>query len=269
MKADFIIVGVMKSGTTTLADYCTHHPSIGIPKKEIHFFDYDRNYSQGESWYSSHLEACRTGTTRILGEKTPYSFYRYTAERIYNYRQDIKLIWIFRNPVDRAYSNYNHDLYNVDEWRSFERCIDQENSRDILFQYLSKGRYVEQVEDYLAYFPADQMCFVLFEELLANTDKELKKVFNFLGVDADSFDYTMEVHSKKSMKPDNAALLYFYKKFVGNRGRLWNYLWRTNFNSSVKPKMNPATRQKLLEYYKHWNNLLSEQTGLDLSIWNK
>ena len=38
---DFIIVGAMKSGTTTLHDMLNTHPDVFIPKGELHFFDHD------------------------------------------------------------------------------------------------------------------------------------------------------------------------------------------------------------------------------------
>lgn len=269
MKADFVIVGVMKSGTTTLAHYCTHHPAIGIPEKEVHYFDYDRNYTKGEQWYIDQLEACRKDSTRIFGEKTPYSFYPWTAERIAEYRKDIKLVWIFRNPVDRAYSNYNHDLYNIDEWRSFEKCIAQEEKRDVLYQYLSKGRYVEQVDNFLRFFPVSQMKFLLLEDLLDNPVTELSNLFAFLGVPADSTVVQKEIHSKKSLQPKNPAMLYFYKKFIAKEGRLWNYLWRKNFSDQHKRRLNPDTRKMLVDYYREWNERLAARTGLDLSRWNR
>jgi hypothetical protein len=269
MKADFVIVGVMKCGTTTLAHFCTHHPSIAIPEKEVHYFDYDRNYSKGDSWYEEELLNCRKDSTLIYGEKTPYSFYTYTAERIAKYRPDMKLVWIFRNPVDRAYSNYNHDLYNIDEWRSFESCLKKEESRDVLYQYLSKGRYIEQVDHYLKYFPVAQMKFLLLEDLLKNPDRELSEVFRFLGVPESKEAVSKQVHSKKSLQPRNPAILYFYKKFISGKGRVWNYLWRKNFSEHAKRKLNPATREMLLNYYKEWNTKLAVRTGLDLSSWNK
>jgi hypothetical protein len=270
MRADFIIVGVMKSGTTTLAHHFTHHPDIAIPANEIHYFDYDHFYSQGDEWYHRQLLVPGKEKSRVTGEKTPYSFYPWTAERIFNYRPDMKLLWIFRNPVDRAYSNYTHDLFNIDEWRSFDRCIREEEKRPLLYQYLSKGRYVEQVEQYLRFFPKEQMRFVLFENLMRDPEKEIKPLLEFAGADPERFHFKPELHSKKSLYPKyHPALLYFYKKIIGRGGRGWNYLWRINFSSALKRPMNPETRQKLLEYYRPWNEKLSRLLEADLDVWDK
>lgn len=270
MRAAFIIVGVMKSGTTTLAHHLHQHPQLAIPRDEVHFFDYDHIYAKGVDWYEGLFDACGKSANAVAGEKTPYSFYPYTAERIHAYHPGMKLLWIFRNPVDRAFSNYTHDLYNIDEWRRFERCIAQEEKRDVLYQYLSKGRYVEQVENYLRFFPKEQMRFVLFEDLLKQPEAELREVFTFLGVDATAFKPEKELHSKKSLHPRYApALLYFYKKIIGQGGRGWNFLWRKNFSSPHRMTMQPATRERLLAYYRPYNERLATLTGKNFDAWNR
>jgi hypothetical protein len=269
MKAGFIIVGVMKSGTTTLAHHLTGQREIIIPENEVHYFDYDQNYLKGDSWYESQFDFREANENFIAGEKTPYSFYPYTAGRIHKYDPAMKLIWIFRNPVDRAYSNYSHDLYNIDEWRSFEKCIRQEEKREVLYQYLSKGRYIDQVENFLTYFPVEQMRFVLFEDLLKDPRKELSELFRFLGKDPADFILKEDLHSKKSKFPAySPAFIYFYKKYIGHKGRAWNFIWRKYFSSPSKQKMKPETRKELLDYYRPFNARLAQLTGKDLNSWN-
>ena len=53
---DFLIVGAMKSGTTSLFSYLVQHPGIVPPRvKEVHFFDIPRNFRRGEAWYRAHF----------------------------------------------------------------------------------------------------------------------------------------------------------------------------------------------------------------------
>lgn len=69
MVPNFLIVGVMKAGTTTLAYYLNQHPDVFLPDREIHFFDNDKNYARGIQWYEGHfVQAC---AEQIVGEKTP------------------------------------------------------------------------------------------------------------------------------------------------------------------------------------------------------
>lgn len=259
----------MKSGTTTLAHYLSTHQELHVPKDEVHYFDYSKNYKEGEIWYHDKL-GIEKNSDKIIGEKTPYSFYPETAERIYNYNKDIKLIWILRNPVDRAFSNYKHDLYNVDEWRNFEKCVRREEKRDLLYQYLSKGKYIEQVENYLKYFDLKQMHFVIYEEFFSNMEEELNKMKHFLGLKADFIINKERIHSKQSKCPKYSPVtLYYYKNLFGTRGKIWNWLWKINFNSKVDLKMNEKIRINLLDYFSGYNDRLEKLISKDLTVWKK
>lgn len=105
-QVDFIIVGAMKSGTSSLAFHLSNHPDIYMPESEVHFFNDDEAYEKGYQHYLNQFEYLQN---KIVGEKTPtYSYLKKCPERIYDFNANVKLIWIFRNPVDRAYSNYWH-----------------------------------------------------------------------------------------------------------------------------------------------------------------
>ncbi len=100
---DFLIVGTMKSGTSSLRHYLSQHPQIAIPAREIHFFDRDDTYARGPAWYLGRLARDRTANTTIVGEKTPtYSYDPKVPARIHRDFPGVKLVWIFRNPVDRT-----------------------------------------------------------------------------------------------------------------------------------------------------------------------
>ncbi|MDZ7692679.1 MAG: sulfotransferase [Balneolaceae bacterium] len=103
----FLIVGAMKAGTTTLMRYLVRNPYIAIPNNEIHYFDKESNYRKGLDWYKKKFSASES--TQIIGEKTPtYSYDPKVPARIYKDFPDCKIVWLFRNPVDRTYSNYIH-----------------------------------------------------------------------------------------------------------------------------------------------------------------
>ena len=269
MKIEFIIVGVMKSGTTTLANYLFLHPQIAIPECEVGYFANDK-YQKGKEWYESFISKYITPQTKIAGEKTPYSYLSYTAERIYQYNPEMKLIWILRNPVDRAYSNYTNDLFNIDEWRSFEECIKRENKRSYHNRYLEKGKYFAQITTFLQYFKKEQMHFIIFEEFINNLQQELDKISEFLKVEKINFSSGKQIEEKKSYSPKyNPAILFFYRKLLGNKGKIWDYLWKINFENRTKKKMNKKIREVLIEYYIPYNKMLESLLNKDLSFWNK
>ena len=121
---DFLCVGAQKSGTSLLYRLLNQHPEIYLAKgKEIHFFNRDENYNKGIEWYSEHFAGSED--YKRVGEVTPdYNYVPTVPGRIYKtLGKDIKLIFMLRNPVDRAYSNYWMSFRRGHERFSFEKAI--------------------------------------------------------------------------------------------------------------------------------------------------
>src|SRR5262245_2521823 len=118
----FLIDGPLKCGTSTLLGYMRQHREIHIAPRELHFFDRELKYRHGIDWDEDQFAA--GPQHRAVGEKTPgYSFVPKAAERIHHHLPNVKLIWIFRDPVARAYSNYWHFLRRGRERASFADAI--------------------------------------------------------------------------------------------------------------------------------------------------
>ena len=120
----FMIIGVMKGGTTSLFQYLLMHPQIRPPfTKEIHYFDF--NWTRPERWYAAHFpKTDRTLEGNISGEASPgYLLSPGAAERIAKRYPDIKLIAILRNPVYRAISHYFHERKLGWENRPMEEAL--------------------------------------------------------------------------------------------------------------------------------------------------
>jgi hypothetical protein len=267
-KIDFIIVGVMKCGTTTLGGYLELHKQIAIPEWEVGFFNKPQNFNKGYGHYEDYVDKYATSETIIRGEKTPYSFDKSITPKLYAYNPNLKLVFILRNPVDRAWSNYGHDLWNLYEKKSFEKCIQQEDSRNVLYQYLSKGRYIEQLMDYLNYFPKEQIHIIIFEEFLKQKKPTLEKLFDFLGVASDEYDFDQKVHNKKSYHPKYRPwLLHMVKNTIGMQNRIWNWAWRLHFGKPQKKKMSEPMKKKLTAYYAPYNAELELFLGREIKEW--
>lgn len=107
MLPNFIIPEAQKSGTTALRIYLAQHPEVYIVNKEIHFFN--KNFDKGIEWYEQFFKAWKG--EKAIGEKTPdYLYDGHTPQRIYEVTPDVKLIFVLRNPIDKAYFHY---WYNV------------------------------------------------------------------------------------------------------------------------------------------------------------
>ena len=128
---DFLIVGVMKGGTTSLFRYLVRHPQVLPPfRKEIKYFDC--NYINGQNWYQAHfpLKKKFVGGSKLTGEATPYYIFHPQAPmRIAEALPEAKIIILLRNPIDRAYSHYQHMVRVGREPLSFEEAIAAEPER--------------------------------------------------------------------------------------------------------------------------------------------
>lgn len=119
------------------------------------FFDREDNYRRGVRWYEQQFDGARGH--RAIGEKTPaYCFVPVVPERINYHLPGVKLIWILRDPVARAYSNYWHHWRSGNERASFETAIERGLEEERATgqkncEYLDKGCYAEQVRRYLEF----------------------------------------------------------------------------------------------------------------------
>ena len=109
MKPSYIIIGVQKSATTSAIVYLNQHPKIFCNWGELHFFDDNEKYRNGIQWYENKLAENNKYNKKIIGVKTPfYIFSKKSIDRIYKHYPNIKLIIFLRDPVTRAFSQYNH-----------------------------------------------------------------------------------------------------------------------------------------------------------------
>lgn len=169
---DFIVIGVVRGGTTSIYHYLGQHNCIRKSAyDELGFFD--DNYHLGLNWYRS-MFPTRFIKNRIIKkygkfmtyEVTPFYIYNpKVVQRIYDILPKIKVIAVLRNPVDRAYSNYYLGVRSNDEKRTFEDAIDsdlkkiQDTSNDDYFgqmidkSYIARGFYSEQLQIWMDKFP--------------------------------------------------------------------------------------------------------------------
>jgi hypothetical protein len=119
----FIIAGTQKSGSTVLAAYLAHHANISFAKrKELHFFDKSANYEKGVEGYYKEFKISRS--TIVMGEATPfYMASRKACKRIVKHFPDVKMIVILREPISRAYSEYQMKVRRIQEQTMFFQLV--------------------------------------------------------------------------------------------------------------------------------------------------
>jgi hypothetical protein len=192
-KVAFVIAGTQKGGTTALASYLYEHAEIGMPTvKEVHFFDNEEHFTSDAVDYARyHAYFNPAVRTRLLGDATPiYMYWASAPERIHRYNPAMKLIMLLRNPVTRAYSQWNMERERHRDPLQFEQAIraEQERSRealplqDRLYSYVDRGFYSEQIRRIWRYFPPEQTLVLKSEELQHTPDAALARITDFLGV---------------------------------------------------------------------------------------
>jgi len=257
---DFLCIGTMKGGTSSLHEYLNQHPHMRLSAtKEVHFFDY--NYEKGVNWYRAHFPTHsararlkrNTGAYLVTGESSPsYLAAPEVPARVHDLLPEVKLIIVLRHPVDRAYSHYYYRKNAGRESESFETVVEKdlqflgegwtpligdENGKDgrtprelrrMRLSYLSRGFYAEQLEMWMKVFPRERFLILNAKALSAEPSTTLRRTHEFLG--AEPYD------------------LEEYPRY--NRG-------------SYNTKMSPALRTKLVDFFAPHNQRLYDLVGED------
>jgi len=276
VRLDFLIVGTMKSGTSTLAAHLAAHPGLHLPVQEVHYFDREVNFRRGPAWYLRQLQRGCPPERRasvLFGEKTPtYSYQPDCAQRISRFAPSVKLIWIFRDPVERAYSNYLHRRKKGSDLLEFEEAVAAEPERighDIFFGYVERSKYVLQVERFLQFFEREQMHFLTFEALLEDPATRLNAIVAFLGRPP----FTTPpgpVHINETRMPLSYRSLWAVGRIVGYDHPLYSVARSLNNLVSRSPPAFPERlRAQLVERLRPYNERLAVVTGLDLTRWHE
>lgn len=205
---DFLIIGAQRCGTSSLYKYLGSHPQV-VPslRKEVEFFS--TRFAEGENWYRAHfpLRARRLVYERLSRRKllsfeaTPdYLLDPRAPARAAEMLPDARVIALFRNPTDRAFSHYLHNRRLGAEQLSFEEALDEEEERiggeierlmlDPAYparplrrlSYVTRGLYANQVSRWLEVFPGRQVLLLRFEDLVGDPQGTLHRIEEFLGI---------------------------------------------------------------------------------------
>lgn len=256
---DFLIIGTQRGGTTSLYNYLMERPGVGPASvKELHFFD--KKFHKGLLWYRAHFP---TSTQQrlfqythkqafVTGEASAYYiFHPHAPKRVARTLPHVKLIVLLRNPIDRAYSQYNFEVELGRENLSFEDALKHEEERiaqekeKILaderyvsfnhsrFSYLARGIYVDQLQAWMKFFPREQFLLLKSEDFYTAPAATLVQVSEFLKLPK------LEMREREKQ----------YKLY--------------NYNNTPYSKMDGATRKQLVEYFEPHNSRLYEFLGMN------
>lgn len=177
---NFLVIGALKAGTTSLWTYLRAHPEVFMPEeKELRFFVEQHNWHRGRAWYESHFEPA--GGARAVGEASPsYTIstsYPGVPGRIAGLIPGAKLLYVMRHPVERMRSHYLQRVADGTETRPVEEAFRHN------LDYIHTSRYAFQLEPYLEHFPLDRILLITSEDLRDHRVETVRRAFEFLGVD--------------------------------------------------------------------------------------
>jgi hypothetical protein len=247
---DMIIAGAPRCGTSWLYELADRHPQVEMAKPrnpEPKFFLDDALYARGLDYYSntwfSDIDA-----GKIAGEKsTNYLENERAPSRIAQHLPDVKLVFILRDPSERAYSNYRWSRMNGLEQEDFDRALDLEleGTREVPealryarpFSYLARGLYCRLLTPWFDRFDREQILCLRFEDIARNARCIAEKLHAFLGV------------APRPCDADDIGVV--------NAAR-----------ADHEPLMAPGTRSRLERFYATPNRALAELLGDDFEIWS-
>ncbi len=180
---DFLLIGAMKCGTTSLYHYLRDHPQIFMPAiKAPEFFAEEGNWNRGIGWYRRQFAGAGEDVLAI-GEAsnvyTKYPRYQGVPARIAEHIPGVRMIYVVRDPIDRIRSHYQTRLTEGTERMPIGRAV-RENPI-----YIDYSRYSMQLDRYLEHVPREQLLVITAEDLRSDRHSTIRRVYGFLGVDPD------------------------------------------------------------------------------------
>ena len=292
---NLLIVGAAKSGTTSLHNYLKQHPEIFMSNhKEPHFLI---NKEIGENRipkgvkklneYSSLFDGSDTFKYRGESSAMYLQFPNIAIKNIKKYlEKDIKIIIMLRNPIDRAFSGYQHvKRFNVDEELTFAQALDvcedryfKQTSLTPATRYIHIGMYYDFVKKFMHSF-SGQVHVIIYDDFITDTQNELSKVFSFLKVKKIEINiakkymvggwkwknsFFKNTFMKKSLLKKIIKIIApfeFLRIFLND---LFKYLF-----TMPDDKMDISVRKKLQNIYKNDVINLSKLLNRDLNFWIK
>lgn len=234
-QPDFIIIGAQKAGTTALFSILDQHSSLqGSRIKEVHYFDDDDWYGKQRHYeYHAYFPPKRSVPEgQLLFEATPrYMYHSQVAQRLHDYKPDLKLIAVLRDPAERALSAWHmyHHHFKEGEYRQYHdaRSFTEVVEKGIATitktgeaddkGIISRGLYAPQLARYYEHFDKQQLLVLESNELKGEFDNAMVRVCDFLQVGRESLSYNERNKRREEKTEDELRALdrlrTFYKPY--------------------------------------------------------
>ncbi len=279
-----LLLGAAKCGTTWLHRTLAGDPRIFMTRvKEPHFFDADAYYARGLRTYLRH-HFRGAADFPVRGESTPQYFHlgRKVAPRVArDLGPEQRFIVVLRDPAERAWSHYLHAVRFGAERASFLDAIARPAGTGEMdwTEYVQDGLYARQLEPWLDAYPPDRFLFLLTEELASDADRLAWRLGGFLGLagPVSGISAPGSNPAARARSPRLARALHVptrltrvLKRVAPYRVRIGVRRWIDGWNQvphDVRPSLDPASRERLVDRFRPDVERLQKLIGRDLSDW--
>lgn len=176
---NFLGIGAQKAGTTWLYEQLNRHSQLAFPLgKEAHFWSQPHDAGA----VAGYLDRF-TPFDAIAGEITPaYGMLPIeTIREIHHNVPHLRLIYLIRNPIERAWSSALMALQRAE--MTLDEASDQWfNDHFHSAGSMKRGDYQTCLQNWRAVFPDKQLLVLRFEQIVTEPESLLNRCFQHLGV---------------------------------------------------------------------------------------
>lgn len=285
-KVDVAIIGAQKAGTTSLNYYLGQHPEILTYENndiEFKYFANDAAYASGyEKQYLRYFGKTDGGDRKILIKAIGIARSSKVIKRLFDHNPEMNLIYVLRNPVERAYSSYWYARNKGwEDIKTFREAIAAEGTRDhesSNTQYFENGIYWKSLERVFACFKKEQLFVCLHEELRKDSVKVCQEIFSWLNIETTFRPDVSKAQNKRSAVHSVTLSRFLNKKHFLKNAIGWviprKYLDsariimnRINQTEIVVPPITKDDSAFLRDQYRTHNSKLEDILRIDLSAW--
>ncbi|MEO5851732.1 MAG: sulfotransferase [Nocardioides sp.] len=205
----FAIVGVQKGATSMIDLLLSYHRQVAAKRvpaqdgpswygsnKELHFFD-DEALDWDHPDYRTYARLQTKPHHKIAGDSTPsYLFWPHALERMHAYDARMRLVASFRDPVERAFSQWCMGRSRPRPFPPFSECLERYDDASLLDRIpdsmgrwephrasmVVRGLYGAQLRRGLDIYPREQWLLLSFDDFIADYQAVLDRLTDHLGV---------------------------------------------------------------------------------------
>lgn len=223
-----VVIGAMRCGTTTLYQLLQQTPACVSRIKEPDYFIAQKSLYRGPAWYSQLFDRPEALCVDVSPNYAKDDIFPGVAEQIFSFNPDARIIYMVRDPVERALSEYHHQRAAGVDLPQPDALLDTPQGTHIL----NTSRYARQLGDYLKVFPRSQVLVIDMKRLTKDPRATMNEILAFCGEETLADDLAM------SRENDRSA--------VERLPKFWLALRRTRLGDRIRDLV-PARHHKALK----------------------